>query len=146
MSILEKHRFQVKSDLNSLNQVLSQFKLGHQALIPTKDWLQCQLALAEGFTNAVRHAHKGLSSELTIDIELTLLPERLEMRIWDHGSPFDLNSRFKNAHHLPDHDLPGGRGLKILSKIADYLSYDRTEDQRNCLLVVKEFKPTSQVV
>ncbi|MEO8893751.1 MAG: anti-sigma regulatory factor, partial [Coleofasciculaceae cyanobacterium] len=32
-----------------------------------------------------------------------------------------------------------GRGIAILQKIADKLSYTRTSDNRNCLLMVKTF-------
>lgn len=31
----------------------------------------------------------------------------------------------------------GGRGIEILNKIADQLISSRTEDNRNCLLIVK---------
>ncbi|MEG3901979.1 hypothetical protein QUB29_08200 [Microcoleus sp. B4b_D2] len=34
-----------------------------------------------------------------------------------------------------------GIGIKLISKIADKLSYTRTCDQRNCLLIVKSFHP-----
>ncbi|MBL1211004.1 ATP-binding protein, partial [Geminocystis sp. GBBB08] len=51
--------FQVKTDLIYLEEVLLQFESVKQDWIRQKDWLQCQLALAEGFTNAVRHAHRN---------------------------------------------------------------------------------------
>ncbi|WP_445171755.1 hypothetical protein [Microcoleus sp.] len=48
---------------------------------------------------------------------------------------------FGNSH--PDEDsskideIPsGGIGIKIIGKIADELSYTRTSDGRNCLLIV----------
>ncbi|MFM7791814.1 MAG: ATP-binding protein, partial [Microcystis panniformis] len=45
-----KISFQVDSDLRSLDTVLKYFEQLEPAGIPKKDWLQCQLALAEGFT------------------------------------------------------------------------------------------------
>jgi serine/threonine-protein kinase RsbW len=36
-----------------------------------------------------------------------------------------------------DEQAGGGRGIAILQKIADHLSYKRTDDNRNCLLIVK---------
>ncbi|MFM7475201.1 MAG: ATP-binding protein, partial [Microcystis aeruginosa] len=128
-----KISFQVDSDLKSLDTVLKYFEQLEPAGILQKDWLQCQLALAEGFTNAVRHAHRHLPPEIPIEIEIEIVPHQMEIRIWDRGSAFDLESFIeKNAHR--DRILSGhGQGLPILQKIADQLSYTRSEDQRNCL-------------
>ncbi|HEY9739053.1 MAG TPA: anti-sigma regulatory factor [Coleofasciculaceae cyanobacterium] len=131
---------QVPSDLRALDQVLSWFDQLYQPSIAKKAWLQCQLALAEGFTNAVRHAHKDLSSDVPIDIEVTLFPQSLEMRIWDQGPAFDLEGRLQNLEHRVDELAGGGRGIAILQKIADKLTYTRTVDNRNCLLIVKHYQ------
>lgn len=128
---------QVPSDLKALDQVLSWFDQFNQPSIPKKAWLQCQLALAEAFTNAVRHAHKELPTNIPIDIELTLFPQSLELRIWDQGPPFDLEKRLQQMEQEVDVGSGGGRGIVILQKIADKLSYTRTDDHRNCLLIVK---------
>lgn len=128
---------QVKSDLTELEQVLLWFDQLHQPFIPRKVWLQCQLALAEGFTNAIRHAHQGLPTDVPIDLEVTLFPQHLELRVWDHGPPFDLEQWFQIHEQRVDSGGGGGRGIAILKKIADQLSYRRTDDNRNCLLIVK---------
>lgn len=131
---------QVPTDLKALDEVLLWFDQLKQPPIPKKAWLQCQLAIAEGFTNAVRHAHKGLSSNVPIDIEVTLFPQALEMRIWDQGPPFDLEQQLRNLEQNVDENAGGGRGIAILQKIADKLSYTRTDDNRNCLLIVKSYE------
>lgn len=141
LRILKNVSFKVNSDLKALDQVLSHFEQIYQPWIPRKDWLQCQLALAEGFTNAVRHAHGHLPPETPIEVQLTLTTQNMEMRIWDHGIPFDLEQFLDN---LPgkNRELTGhGQGLPILNKIAAHLSYSRTDDERNCLLIVKQFSP-----
>lgn len=130
---------QFSTDLKELDLVLSWFDELKQPHIPKKVWLQCQLALAEGFTNAVRHAHKSLSREVPIDIEIILYPHCLEMRIWDHGAPFDLEEKYRNLQKKVDEQAGGGRGIAILQRIADQLSYKRTADNRNCLLIVKDY-------
>lgn len=99
----------------------------------------CQLALAEGFTNAVRHAHKGQSMDVLIDLEVQIFDDRLELRIWDQGGPFDLQARLHRMPQALDTEAEGGRGLRLMERIADYLSYTRTPDERNCLLLVKKF-------
>jgi serine/threonine-protein kinase RsbW len=134
-----KISFQVDSDLKSLDTVLGYFEQLELAGIPKKDWLQCQLALAEGFTNAVRHAHQHLPPEIPIEIEIKLTPTQLELRIWDRGAAFDLEG-FMRKNTAKDNRFSGhGQGLPILQKIASKLSYTRTEDQRNCLLIIKQF-------
>lgn len=127
------------TDLKALDQVLTWFDQFNQGSIPKKVWIQCQLALAEGFTNAVRHAHKNLTPNVPIDIEVTLFPQALELRVWDQGPPFDLEQRIQELEKTVDDQAGGGRGIAILQKIADKLSYTRTDDNRNCLLIVKTF-------
>jgi serine/threonine-protein kinase RsbW len=131
---------QVPTDLKALDEVLLWFDQHYQPSIPKKVWLQCQLALAEGFTNAVRHAHKGFSSDVPIEIEVTLSSQCLEMRIWDKGPPFDLEQQLQKLDRNLDQWSGGGRGIAILHKIADKLTYTRTDDNRNCLLMVKHYK------
>jgi serine/threonine-protein kinase RsbW len=137
----KKSSKQVPTDLKALDQVLSWFDQLNQPSIPKKVWIQCQLALAEGFTNAVRHAHKDLPTNVPIDIEVTLFHQSLELRIWDQGPPFDLEQRLQTQEQKEkeNNDGGGGRGIAILQKIADKLSYRRTDDNRNCLLIVKHF-------
>ncbi len=130
---------QVPTDLKALDQVLAWFDQLYQPSIPKKVWLQCQLALAEGFTNAVRHAHKDLSPNVPIDIEVTLFSQGLEIRIWDQGPPFNLEQRLQKLEPVVNKESGGGRGLAIMQKIADHLSYTRTDDNRNCMLIEKRY-------
>ena len=134
-----KAHLQINSGLSGLDQVLSWFAQLHQSPIPTSVWIRCQLALAEAFTNAVRHAHRDQPPDLPVDIEVALFPEHLEIRVWDQGLPFDLEQRLKNLSERLDIYSPGGRGLKLMKDIADHLSYTRTDDRRNCLLIVKHY-------
>ena len=132
--------FQVNSDLNALNTVLGYFEQFEQTWIPRQDWLQSQLALAEGFTNAVRHAHKGLPQEIPIEIEISLYSKSIEIRIFDRGHPFDLEGFLKNLNQEDLKFSGHGQGLLILKKIAAHLSYQPIQDGRNCLLIVKQFQ------
>lgn len=145
MKAIKQAILEFPTDLKALDQVLSWFQQIHQPSIPRKVWLQCELAMAEGFTNAVRHAHKGLPVDTPINIEVTLFPNSLEMRIWDCGPPFDLEQRLKQLSESVNPHATGGRGLAILQKIADRLSYTRTEENRNCLSIVKHYQEVSFV-
>ncbi|WP_224409457.1 ATP-binding protein [Oscillatoria salina] len=141
MNLLKKIILKVSSNLKALDEVLNWFEQLNQPSIPKKDWLQCQLALAEGFTNAVRHAHQGLPDDTLIEVAAILYENNIEIQVIDCGSPFDLETEIKKQLEQPEKFKGGGRGLIILSKIADYLTYRRTEDNRNCLRIVRFYSP-----
>lgn len=74
-------------------------------------WWQCQIAVIEAFTNAVRHAHKNLPVDTPIDLEITIFTDRIEMRVWDFGMPFDMATKLqeiqdKEAQNLARLDTP----------------------------------------
>ncbi len=144
MRVLKQDNYQVYGELQALDQILANFE---QFLLPCLShniWFQCKLALAEGFTNAVRHAHKNLPSEIPIEIAISLSINSLEIRIWDYGPPFDLAQFLETIPNREKKLVEGGQGIPILQKIADHLSYVRTNDNRNCLLIVKQFEPVRQ--
>ncbi len=129
----------VKSELKLLNQVQQWFEQFCLKYLLPGGWSESQLyrlnlALAEGFTNAVRHAHHALPPETTIDIDVSLFLDRLEIRIWDRGKPFN-----PDAIREPEPGTlqVGGYGWFLLRRLADRVVYERTLDNRNCLLIVK---------
>ncbi len=140
--MLNRISFEASSTIEALDQVLAWFEQLRTPDIDQVIWMQCQLALAEGFTNAVRHAHKHLPAETPIILEASLQAQALEFQIWDRGQPFDLTSYLAAKVGTPGAEgyQGGGRGLEILAKIADRLSYRRTADERNCLLFVKQYQ------
>jgi serine/threonine-protein kinase RsbW len=130
---------QINTDLNALTQVLAWFDQFNSPPVSYQTWLECQLALAEGFTNAVRHAHQGQPSDVLIEIETLVFPAWMEIRIWDRGGEFNLTQKLNSLPSHIDCEAEGGRGLRLMQRIADSLSYTRTMDQRNCLLIVKRY-------
>ena len=139
LKVLRSIKIEVSSDLKALNQVLAQFDRIYQDFIPLRDWLQCRLALAEGFTNAVRHAHRDLPPTVPIKIEVLLKETVMEIEIWDYGAAFDLQGFIAETSQKYDGWLASGRGIPLLNKISDRLDYYRIEQQQNCLSIVKEF-------
>jgi serine/threonine-protein kinase RsbW len=139
--VLKKANFQVNTGVDGLGPVLSWFSQFYESRIPASVWIRCQLALAEGFTNAVRHAHKGKPPDLPIEIEVTVFAEALQIKIWDWGDPFDLEQKIKNMSEEADIYAPGGRGLKLMKDISDSLTYSRMPDHRNCLSIFKNYSP-----
>ncbi len=156
MSLLQCDRFLVQSNLVLLADIQERFRLFCLRNSEEFPWLKDQLnalnlALAEGFTNAVRHAHRGLPQETPIEIVLSLWSEkslsyvqskslptrdrqRLEIRIWDHGPPFDPDSL---EEPQPGTLRQGGYGWFLLRRLADRVIYERDPNGHNCLLIVK---------
>jgi len=135
----KKNYLQVPSDLKGLDQVLSWFDRLPHGTIDEKTWMECKTALAEGWTNAVRYGNKGLPPDTQSDIEVAIFPQSIEIRIFDQGPPgFDLENKLQERKDKIKPGDIGGRGLLLIADIADRLSYTRTADNRNCLLMVKE--------
>lgn len=140
MVILKKSSCETKTDPKALKSVLSWFDGFHDLPVPQEIWLQCQLALIEGFTNVVRHAHAELPKTTPIEIEVTATTEYLDMKIWDQGPGFDFEDTLKYKLDTTTADSEGGRGLRIMYRVADIVEYVRTPDQRNCLHIRKRFE------
>ncbi len=112
--------------------------------------MQCNLVLVEVFTNVVSYAHAKMPEETPIDIDLIVYPalRSLELRIWDHGQPFDLAAEIDRLTSEAQgtqqsnnvEDIPtGGRGLIIAKTIADDIRYEVAPDGRNCFVMTKSF-------
>lgn len=95
------------------------------------------MLLQEGFANIVEHAHKNLPPSTPIALEAVRSNQTIEIRIWSYGGAFDLDQKLRETPELEDNDNERGRGLKIMSEIADGLSYEPTADNRNCLWMKK---------
>lgn len=138
--MLQEIHLQVNTELGASDQVLLWFEqLNHPPLPDMMTWWQCQTLLQEGFANIVEHAHRNLPTETPIALEAVRSNQSIEIRIWSHGAPFDLEQKLQEIPELEDNDNERGRGLKIMSAIADGLSYEYTPDSRNCLRMKKRF-------
>lgn len=137
LKVLQKIQIEVSSTLNALDRILLQFEQIYQDFIPQQDWLQCRLAMAEGFTNAVRHAHKNLPEETEVKIEVFVTQVSIEILIWDWGKVFDLHNFIVQTSQKHHNWLDSGRGIPLIIKIADRLEYHRI-GSRNCLLIIKK--------
>lgn len=135
-----QYHLQVKTKLESLKEVLQWFEGLVFPLVPQKMGWQCEVALVEAFTNAVRHAHQDLPEDTPIDLEVELLPNFLEMRIWDQGQPFDIQAKLrKSLREASLMEKEGGRGLQFIKKLTDELQYLNLPNHRNCLVMRKHY-------
>lgn len=133
-----QYHLQVQTDLTALTTVLEWFEEILLTIVPHHLWWEYQLILAEGFTNTVRHAHKHLPLTTPIDLELKVFTNSLEILIWDYGQPFNLEEKLQFIlQHPSGLSDEGGRGLSLMKKLSNELSYIRTPDDRNCLVMRK---------
>lgn len=145
MSLLSKRLnnkifLKVQTSLSYAPMVLSWFEQIHQPPLPEpKVWWECQTLLIEGFSNIVEHAHKNLPMETPIEIEASRSDENIEIRLWSYGEPFDLEQKLRELKEFDENEAERGRGLKIMSLIADELKYERMADNRYCLFLCKYY-------
>ena len=139
--------FEFPSDLKILGDVLDWFTQVSESRLSATCFMQCQTILAEGFTNAVRHAHKDHPQETLIKVQLMFYNNYLEIQVCDFGEPFDLigelnkllQKEAKEGASFIDLD-EGGRGLKFINAFADQLNYIRDEfHDKNYLIMQKNF-------
>ena len=135
---MRQEHLTIVSRLDLVSRVQRWFGEICQSLDDESAWVamytdRLMLALTEGFTNAVRHAHAKLPPETDINIDVEVEPNRVEIRIWDHGAPF-------NPELLPEPEpgelLESGYGRVLLRRLADEVTYERVQE-RNCLSIVQ---------
>jgi len=100
-------------------------------------WSACITALGEAVENAVYHAQSPLETPSLVRIEVTITDNMIQMQVGDQGQGFNLEAYLtKLPESVPSH-AEKGRGLWIISQIADYFSYTRTAENLNCLTIQK---------
>ena len=89
-STSHRESFLVPSQLDGVGEVLARFERLRSAQINDSLWVEGQTALMEGFSNAVRHAHRDLSPPPPVAIELSRTSVELRIQIDDHGPGYDM--------------------------------------------------------
>jgi serine/threonine-protein kinase RsbW len=137
---------QVKTDLDAMTIVTEWFEQFNCLPVTPHLWQQGQIALLEGFTNAVLHAHRNLSPITPIDFVVEISPEVFKISIWDQGNEYDIGITFQRLSQLignPGFD-PLEREeqwgsimmLKLMNEYDWRIRYLRQHD-RNCLCIEK---------
>jgi serine/threonine-protein kinase RsbW len=107
-SYVQNISLEVNTDVNALAKVLDWFEQLKDLSLPDRVWFEFQLALAEAFTNAVRHAHKNMPAATPVKLEITVFNGRLELQVWDCGQGFDFDAKLAEiiaADRKPGLDL-----------------------------------------
>lgn len=133
----------MNTDLTASSQVIEWFEQLNNPSIDNLIWWQCQTLLQEAFTNIVEHAHRGLAQETPVDIAAVRDDNFIEISIWSYGRSFDLEQKLKELPEIEEIEGERGRGLKIMSLLADEISYKPVESDRHCLRIKKIIQATS---
>lgn len=95
------------------------------------------LVLTEATSNAIRHSNTNDPKD-TVKITIGFQGDELNIKVYDHGQGFDLESV-----PIPDLDHPkeGGFGIFLIRTLMDSVTYSKTA-QGNVLEIRKSLKPT----
>ena len=85
------------------------------------DLLDCELALVEACTNAIKFASAGPSQNILL-IELLCDASEIELRVTDSGPGFE----WPEHSTLPEPESEGGRGLFLIRSLMSYANYYRS--------------------
>lgn len=80
------------------------------------------LVLTEAMANAIQHANEGNPAK-EVHIEISIVDQRLIIRVFDFGQGFDVKQYVKPRHPLEEH----GRGIYLIHTIMDEISYLPTD-------------------
>ncbi|MDH3998307.1 MAG: ATP-binding protein [Desulfuromonadales bacterium] len=80
------------------------------------------LVLTEAMANAIQHANDGDPAK-EVHIEISIVDQKLIIKVFDFGSGFDINHFIKPRPPLEEH----GRGIYLIHSIMDQLSYIPTK-------------------
>ena len=83
---------EVPSRLDQIVILTDWFAQFRDSLLPDQLLLEAQIGLVEAFTNAVRHAHRGLDPQVPVRVEVQIEPACFTLRVMDHGPPYDLEA------------------------------------------------------
>jgi serine/threonine-protein kinase RsbW len=81
------------------------------------------LVLTEATSNAIRHSNSSDPKD-TVRITIQFQGDELNIKVYDHGQGFDLES--VPAPDL-DHPKEGGLGIFLIKTLMDSVTYTRTE-------------------
>ena len=102
---------------------------------------EVEIAVHEACTNAIRHGRRGDAGE-RFRVEMTPRHDALEIRVRDHGAPFDVDDVVAPA---PEALREGGYGLSIIKSWMDEVTVSR-EDDGNVLRLVRRYRAPQEGV
>jgi len=101
-----------------------------------------QVALDELVSNVVNHGRREDGREATIEMELRLWGDVLEIELVDDAPPFNPLEAPEPDTSLPVEERPiGGLGILIVKRLMDAVGYERRADRNRLTLRKKLVAP-----
>jgi len=99
---------------------------------PQKTIDELSTSVIEACTNAMEHGN-AMSADVGVELHFDFSPDRIEVTVLDSGPGFDHDS------WKPPEDLmrERGRGITIMREFTDELHFERAEDGRFCVRLLK---------
>lgn len=145
--LIHNCNLQVTSKLDEMATVVEWLEQFNHTPVSYQLWLEAQTAVIEGFTNAVRHAHRHLNPDTPVDLNVQMSPEFFQISIWDQGDIFDfelaLDAFYQEvsdrAFNPLDHEAHWGCIflLKLRQEYGWIINYTRENGDKNRLLMKK---------
>ena len=95
--------------------------------------MEVELAVTEAVSNVIRHAYDGEPGHL-IEVDALLDEGTLELRIIDHGVPFD-GAAYRGVNL--DEATEGGYGVYLIETLMDEVRRETTADGDSQLVLIK---------
>jgi anti-sigma regulatory factor (Ser/Thr protein kinase) len=115
-------------------------ELRQQVSVKPEAEVAITLMLGEIIANAARHAYADVpESERLLRIRLEATSRCIRGEVWDHGHEFPgAEERLREAAtESDDASSESGRGLRILTQLADCVRYERTASGENAWFIGK---------
>jgi serine/threonine-protein kinase RsbW len=129
ISVRIPSRLDLLSVLDHVAQVLCE-----RMELSSEESSKVTMSVIEAGTNAIQHGHNRDATKF-VDIEFTVLPDRLEVMVHDLGTGFDLgmiNGDITSPEHLFD---LRGRGIYIMRECMDSVDYQFGPNGTVCRMI-----------
>lgn len=111
-------------------------------MIPDADLVfLLELAVCEAVSNSVEHAH-DCSPDCDVEVTLRLWPQEIVIQVTDKGARLDVELLKQKQFQAPEDPASvkeGGRGLLLINRIMDEVSYRNISDT-NVLIMKKKIE------
>lgn len=108
----------------------------HRAGLDNRAAYGLQMAVDEACTNIIEHGYGG-EGQGTITLIADIMPEGLQITIYDRGHPFDPGTAPALNTQAPLQERRRGMGVFFMHKLTDRLDYQVNTERGNRLVLFK---------
>jgi sigma-B regulation protein RsbU (phosphoserine phosphatase) len=131
---------EIRSDLRELRRTREFVRAGCHDLagsrLSEEQVAELELAVTEAASNVIEHAYAD-RGDRQIQLELEAFPDRIALRLYYLGDPFDPSKVPPPAF---DGSRESGFGVYLIAQSVDDVRYFRNESGENCIVLVKVYR------